>query len=60
MESNLTSQLGFFNISLKLDGAKEKFAVCVYPNITRSVSECWQAGNAELETCGAHVNKFSL
>merc|ERR1712137_645433 len=21
----------------------EKFAVCVYPNITRSVSECWQA-----------------
>ena len=22
---------------------QEKFAVCVYPNITRSVSECWQA-----------------
>ena len=21
--------------------SQEKFAVCVYPNITRSVSECW-------------------
>lgn len=23
------------------DSSQEKFAVCVYPNITRSVSECW-------------------
>ena len=37
------SCVGLMHAGTLRTNAQEKFAVCVYPNITRSVSECWQA-----------------